>query len=429
MPVEWIDAHPEGHWLLCGRVLDRPFPETILLAEGPHRIQVNGACTRDLEPGDLVRLRAVIDHDPADLYLPPDRAFPVYLAFESQSLHRPTRSPLARGSETWRLAQDGVRHRLSLRHNASDQVRAYFRAQRFLEVETPAIVSCPGLDVHLSAFGVLGRMQATASGLPTPYGFLITSPELHMKRLLVGGVNHCFQLARCFRAGEVGRRHQPEFTMVEWYRAWAGLDDVLADTENLVRAVASVGPSPGLIRYGENVISVEEEFAHMTVREAFARWAPDVTDPIGLAADDEEEYFRRFSQDVEPGLGFDRPTFLTHFPSVHASLARRCDDDPSVCFRAELYIAGVELCNAFDELTDPAEQRLRFLEDQRRRAELGLPVYPLDEDFLRALEEGMPPAAGNALGFDRLVALVAGRESIDDVIAFPHRGNGSYPAR
>ena len=425
MPVEWIDAHPEGHWLLCGRVLDRPFPETILLADGTHRIQVNGACTTDLEPGDLVRLRASVDHDPKDLYLPPDRAFPVYLAFESQSLHRPTRSPFARGSETWRLAQDGVRPRLALRHHASDQVRAYFRAQRFLEVETPAIVTCPGLDVHLSAFGVLGHMQATASGLPTPYGFLITSPEFHLKRLLVGGVNRCFQLARCFRAGEVGRQHQPEFTMVEWYRAWAGLDDVLADTEHLVRAVSEAGPTPGVVRVGDREIHLDGEFAQVTVREAFARWAPDVADPIALAADDEAEYFRRFSQDVEPGLGFERPTFLTHFPSVHASLARRCDDDPSVCLRAELYIAGVELCNAFDELTDPGEQRDRFHEDQRRRAELGLPVYPLDEDFLRALEEGMPPAAGNALGFDRLVALVAGRDAIDDVIAFPHRGSGA----
>jgi lysyl-tRNA synthetase class 2 len=425
MPVEWIDAHPEGHWLLCGRVLDRPFPETILLADGTHRIQVNGACTTDLEPGDLVRLRASVDHDPKDLYLPPDRAFPVYLAFESQSLHRPTRSPFARGSETWRLAQDGVRPRLALRHHASDQVRAYFRAQRFLEAETPAIVTCPGLDVHLSAFGVLGHMQATASGLPTPYGFLITSPEFHMKRLLVGGVNRCFQLARCLRAGEVGRQHQPEFTMVEWYRAWAGLDDVLADTEHLVRAVSDAGPTPGVIRLGDREIPLGGEFAQVTVREAFARWAPDIVDPIALAADDEGEYFRRFSQDVEPALGFDQPTFLTHFPSVHASLARRCDDDPSVCLRAELYIAGVELCNAFDELTDPAEQRDRFHEDQRRRAELGLPVYPLDEDFLRALEEGMPPAAGNALGFDRLVALVAGRDAIDDVLAFPHGGRGA----
>ena len=425
MPVEWIDAHPEGHWLLCGRVLDRPFPETILLADGAHRIQVNGACTTDLEPGDLVRLRASVDHDPKDLYLPPDRAFPVYLAFESQSLHRPTRSPFARGSETWRLAQDGVRPRLALRHHASDQVRAYFRAQRFLEVETPAIVTCPGLDVHLSAFGVLGHMQATASGLPTPYGFLITSPEFHMKRLLVGGVNRCFQLARCFRAGEVGRQHQPEFTMVEWYRAWAGLDDVLADTEHLVRAVSDAGPTPGVIRLGDREIPLGGEFAQVTVREAFARWAPDIVDPIALAADDEGEYFRRFSQDVEPALGFDQPTFLTHFPSVHASLARRWDDDPSVCLRAELYIAGIELCNAFDELTDPAEQRDRFHEDQRRRAELGLPVYPHDEDFLRALEEGMPPAAGNALGFDRLVALVAGRDAIDDVLAFPHGGSGA----
>lgn len=429
MPVEWIDAHPEGHWLLCGRVLDRPFPETVLLAEGSHRIQVNGACTAELEPGDLVRLRAIVDHHPKDLYLPPDRAFPVYLAFEAENLHRPTREPFARGSETWRLTHDGVRQRLTLRQNAAERVRTYFRAQRFLEVETPSIVNCPGLDVHLSAFGVLGRMQPTASGLPTPYGFLITSPELHMKRLLVGGVNHCFQLARCFRAGEVGRRHQPEFTMVEWYRAWSGLDDVLADTEHLVRAVSEVGPTPGLIRAHGREVDLTGQFEQLTVREAFAKWAPDVADPIALAAEDEEEFFRRFSQDVEPSLGFGRPTFLTHFPAVHASLARRDDDDPSVCLRAELYVAGVELCNAFDELTDPAEQRERFLDDQRRRAELGLPVYPLDEDFLRALEEGLPPTAGNALGFDRLVALVAGTDFINDVMAFPHPVPGSGPPR
>ncbi len=429
MPVEWFDADPEGHWLLCGRVIDRPFPETVLLAEGAHRIQVNGACTVDLEPGDLVRVRATVDHNPAQLVVPPDRAFPVYEAFEAQSLHRPTRSPFARGSETWRQTQDGLRARLALRHHASDRVRAYFRAQRFMEVETPAIVTCPGLDVHLSAFGVLGHMQATPSGLPTPYGFLHTSPELHMKRLLVGGLGHCFQLARCFRAGEVGRRHQPEFTMVEWYRAWAGLDDVLADTEHLVRAVAEVGPTPGVIRVGERTVDIESEFDQMTVREAFARWASDVADPVALATNDEAEYFRRLSDDIEPRLGVGRPTFLTHFPSVHASLARRCDDDPSVCLRAELYVAGVELCNAFDELTDPTEQRDRFDEAQRRRGELGLPVYPVDEDFLRALDEGMPPAAGNALGFDRLVALVAGCDSINDVMAFPHPRHGSIPPR
>ena len=116
MPVEWIDAQPEGHWLLGGRVLDRPFPQTILLAEGAHRIQVNGPCTVDLEPGDLVRLHAVVDHAPTDLFLPPDRAFPVYLAVAAECLHRPTRSPFARGSESWRLAQEGLRTRLALRH-------------------------------------------------------------------------------------------------------------------------------------------------------------------------------------------------------------------------------------------------------------------------------------------------------------------------
>ena len=160
-------------------------------------------------------------------------------------------------------------------------------------------------------------------------------------------------------------------------------------------------------------------FARITMREAFARWCPELGDAVALAADDEEAYYEAVSRRVEPHLGWDEPVFVTAFPTCHASLARVDPSDPTVCLRAELYVAGMELCNAFDELTDPAEQRARFEADQRERERRGLPVYPIDEDFLAALEEGLPPCAGNALGIDRLLALTMGTTEIARVMAFP----------
>jgi lysyl-tRNA synthetase class 2 len=240
-----------------------------------------------------------------------------------------------------------------------------------------------------------------------------------MKRLLAGGVARCAQFARCWRADERGDRHQPEFTMLEWYRAWEGLDAVLADTEAIVRAaVGAVGDPEAIVRDGHQV-SLARPFQRVTVREAFARYAPRVGDPIELAERDEATYYAVFSTEVEPNLGREHATFLTGFPAVQASLARVDARDPRVCLRAELYVAGLELCNAFDELTDPIEQRRRFVDDARRRRDAGLPSYPLDEAFLAALEEGLGPCAGNALGFDRLVMLATQSPRLDDVMAFP----------
>jgi lysyl-tRNA synthetase class 2 len=295
---------------------------------------------------------------------------------------------------------------------ALDAVRAWLRAEGFLEVETPSVAPCPGLDVHLDAFDVCDRRGRLE-------GRLITSPEFHMKRLLAGGVARCAQFARCWRAGELGGRHQPEFTMLEWYRAGVGLDAMIADTEAIVRAAASVSEHPDAIVLGERRIPLGAPFARITMREAFARWCPELGDAVELAARDEEAYYEAVSLRVEPHLGWDAPVFMTGFPACHASLARVDPSDPSVCLRTELYVAGVELCNAFDELTDPVEQRARFVADQRERAARGLPVYPLDEDFLAALEEGLPACAGNALGFDRLLALTMGTTEIARVMAFP----------
>jgi lysyl-tRNA synthetase class 2 len=315
--------------------------------------------------------------------------------------HHPT-------AETDRL-RAGVGRGLRARAEALRAVRAFFDARAFLEVETPAIVPSPGLDLHLDAFEVQGA------------GYLITSPEYQMKRLLAGGVPRCYQVCRCFRRGEVGRRHNPEFTMVEWYRSFAGASEVMDDTEALVRHVArALGAATRLDVAGQRV-DLDGPFERLPVAEAFARWAGmSGDDALALASHDEERFFRLLVDRVEPRLAeVSRPVFLVDYPAPFASLARLSPEDPRVAERFELYVAGVELCNGFGELTDAAEQRARLTRDQDERRRAKKPVYPIDERFLAALVEGMPPAGGNALGFDRLVAVCLGSDAIGDVTAFP----------
>jgi elongation factor P--(R)-beta-lysine ligase len=315
--------------------------------------------------------------------------------------------------ETERLARVGPL--LAVRARTFAFVRRFFAERGFLEVDTPSVVSSPGLDLHLDAVE-LGSAMATASRAR----YLVTSPEYQLKRLLVGGLHRVFELARCFRRGEVGASHNPEFVMLEWYRAFAGVSSVMDDTEELVRAVAA---HFGVASFEDSGVRVDlsAPFEKITVGEAFERFADVAPDQaIALATTDEERFFRLLVDRVEPALARSgRPTFLTEYPAPFASLARLVPRDVRVAERFELYLGGIELCNGFGELTDAAEQRARFARDQRHRAERGLPVYPLDERFLSALDEGLPPSAGNALGLDRLVALVSGARSIADVTAFP----------
>lgn len=317
-------------------------------------------------------------------------------------------------SETERLIARGVGEGLSLRARGLAAIRSFFSARGFLEVETPAIVPCPGLDLHLDAFaahGVKGGVE----------GYLITSPEYQMKRLLAGGVPRCVQITRSFRAGEVGRRHNPEFTMLEWYRAFASIEDVMRDTEELVRHVAGALGSSDAITFEDRSIDVAEPFLRLTVGAAFERFAGVPRDrAIALATEDEARFYELLVDAVEPALALiDRPVFLTEYPAPFASLARLAPHDPRVAERFELYVAGVELCNGFGELTDPAEQRARFERDQADRKKQKKPVYPIDERFLAALMEGMPESSGNALGVDRLIAVCAGTDAIERVSAFP----------
>jgi lysyl-tRNA synthetase class 2 len=317
----------------------------------------------------------------------------------------PGREP-AQGSDAQRLLWGGLGERLRARARALRAMREYFEASAFLEVETPIRVTTPGLDFHVDAL--------TAEG-----GWLVTSPEFHMKRLVVGGLRRVYQLVRCFRREELGPWHEPEFTMLEWYRAFEDYEAVMADTEAVVERVVEALHGDAPLRTPAGPVHVKPPFERVTVREAFRRYA-GVADACDLAESDEGRFFEVLVSQVEPALArAERPVFLLEYPISQASLARAVPGDPRVAERFELYLGGVELCNGFGELTDPKEQRLRFEADQAARAAAGRPVYPLDERFLSALEEGMPRTSGNALGFDRLVALALGAQGIAEVQAFP----------
>ena len=303
-------------------------------------------------------------------------------------------------------------------------VRAFFTARGYTEVETPYAVMAPGEEVHLRALRTsIDRPDGTSRAL-----WLHTSPEFAMKRLLVAGAGPVFQLARVWRNGEGSARHAAEFTMLEWYRPGLGFDGLIEETMALLRAVL-----PPMVRSGGVQTSLAE-FDRLSVAEAFSRHAG--ADVLGTAGDAqaladsagaalrtdeswEDLFFRLLLERVEPQLGRAHPTFLTHWPVAQAALARRDPRDPRVALRFELFVCGIELANAFEELTDPVEQRARFLEDRGRRHALYGADWPLDEDFLAALQHGMPPAAGIALGFDRLAMLAAGADRIDQVQWLP----------
>jgi lysyl-tRNA synthetase class 2 len=297
--------------------------------------------------------------------------------------------------------------KLARRAEILREIRAFFDEREFLEVETPLAVPSPGMELHLDAF-------ALEDDPARPRRYLITSPEVQMKRLLADGYDKIFQICRAFRRGELGERHNPEFTICEFYRGNSGIEEIMNDTELLVQHVLR-----GELTLGNRVVSARAPFARMTVCEAyetFANVAPDET--IRIAEHDEDRFFKLLVDVVEPALAkLDHAIFLTEYPAAQASLARKKPGDPRVAERFELYVAGVELCNGFGELTDPIEQRARFEHDRNERISRKMPVYPIDEKFLEALAR-MPPSGGNAIGLDRLIALACGTTEIRDVLAF-----------
>lgn len=311
-------------------------------------------------------------------------------------------------------------------------VRGYFEAQGFLEVETPTRVLSPGQEVHLEA-------------IPAGHGrHLITSPEYHMKRLVAGGFPRIVQFCRCFRDEEDGPFHQPEFTMIEWYRAGGSMDDLMRDCEAIVEAAARAAavwpkvsvPANRRSDHSNGSLALAGPFERTTVRDLFRRHAgaelrgdESEEEMRGLAlragcqvASDaawDDVFYQVFLDRIETNLGCVRPTFVCDWPAPLGALARRKPADPLIVERFELYAGGLELANAFGELTDPVEQRARFVEEAALRSKRGRAVYPIDEKLLDALGH-MPPTCGIALGFDRLVMLVEAADSIREVLAFAY---------
>jgi len=306
-------------------------------------------------------------------------------------------------------------------------MRQWFASEGFVEVETPILQAAPGAEVHLTGF-------ATAWELPDGEErerWLHSSPEFAMKKLLAGGMPKIFQFARVFRNAEGSALHHPEFTMLEWYRAGTGYQTIMADCRALL---ASTGVDE--LRWAGHVCDPKAEPERLTVAEAFVRHAgvdlfPTLgnaealssTSGIAMHAGDswEDVFFRIMFEKIEPRLGMGRPTILCEYPISMAALARAKPGDPRVAERFELYVCGVELANAFGELTDPDIQRERLEADMDLKEELYGIRWPVDGDFLAALDHGLPDCSGIALGFDRLVMLASGASHIEEVLWLPVR--------
>ena len=296
--------------------------------------------------------------------------------------------------------QSKIKKNLWLRAQIIQDVREFFIDNDYLEIETPCRIPAPAPEAHI---------EAEVSG----DWFLHTSPELCMKRLFTAGYPRIFQICRCFRQKERGSKHLPEMTMLEWYTAGHNYFNMMEQCEELIRFVARRSGFENFLVYQGNRIDLNAPWPRMSVSDAFERFSSVSMETAVL----QDRFDQLTAFDIEPNLGHNKPLFLYDYPAAAASLARLKPENPSIAERFELYISGLELCNAFSELTDPLEQRTRFENEQKNRIKSGLPVYPLPEKFLESLQF-MPESSGIALGIDRLVMLFANTANIDDVVAF-----------
>lgn len=291
---------------------------------------------------------------------------------------------------------------LTIRSKMLSAMREWFENEDFIEVETPVRIAAPAPEPHI---------DCPRSGK----AWLRASPELQMKRLVAAGMDKIYQIGPCFRDGECGSRHNPEFTMLEWYRAGAGCDDILDDTVSLLRHIASALPNGGTVSHNGYNASLSDKWEKISVKDAFLRWAGwDPTKDF-----EQDKFDEDMALKVEPALPKDIPCVLYDYPAPAASLARLRPNDPTVAERWELYICGIEIANAYGELANGAEQRQRFELARAERQKLGEDDYPFDELFLRDLESGaFPPCGGIAVGIDRLAMLFTAASSISEVRSF-----------
>ncbi|MBW7982843.1 elongation factor P--(R)-beta-lysine ligase [Enterobacillus tribolii] len=295
-------------------------------------------------------------------------------------------------------------------------VRRFFADRGVLEVDTPAMSQATVTDIHLFPF------QTRYVGPGTPEGmtlYMMTSPEYHMKRLLAAGSGPIYQLCRNFRNEESGRYHNPEFTMLEWYRPHYDMYRLMNEVDDLLQQVLECD-SAETLSYQQAFIrhlDVDPLSADKTqLREVAAKL--DLSNIADREEDRDTLLQLLFTMGVEPHIGRERPAFVYHFPASQASLSQISTEDHRVAERFEVYFRGVELANGFHELTDAQEQRQRFEQDNRKRMAMNLPQHPIDENLLAALEHGLPDCSGVALGIDRLIMLALKAETISEVMAF-----------
>lgn len=340
--------------------------------------------------------------------------------------------------KSWQLLSNNsaLLRPFKVREIVIDTIRSYFKSEDFLEVETPLLCENPGTEPYLEVFKTTLKTQEHKD----KPAFLVTSPELFMKKLIAAGVGSCFQICKSFRNQEgISAFHNHEFTILEWYRVHANYMDVMDDCEKLLLAIlrAVTGDAGATtLHYQGKEYDLSLGWERISVADAFKKYAGIEVDVLlsearllQTAAEKgyvvlpntswEEVYNQIFLNEIEPYLGASKPTILYDYPASQAALSKRKESDPRFAERFECYLAGLELGNAFSELTDYQEQRSRMDADLKVRKELGKYEYSLDEDFFTALKMGLPETGGIAVGVDRLVMLFANVATVRETLFFP----------
>ncbi|MEP7166516.1 MAG: EF-P lysine aminoacylase EpmA [Candidatus Woesebacteria bacterium] len=319
------------------------------------------------------------------------------------------------------------------REKIVDTIRDFFKADGFLEIDSPLMVKSPGMEPYLEVF----ETTLIDDTQQKQRAFLLTSPEYALKKLLVTGIPKLFSICKSFRNGEgLSRKHNPEFSIMEWYRTNADYTDIMKDCENVFVSLSQKLGGSTQWTYQGKVYDIQTPWERISVKEAFEKYCEIDVDTLldeeklkmagakrGFQVTSEttweQVYNQFFLNDIEPHLGVDKPTIIYDFPTSQASLSKKKDDDPRFAERFEFYVAGIEMGNAFSELTDGDEQLKRFEIERAERQSLGKTMYDIDMDYIEAIKAGLPPTGGIAVGIDRIVMFFADAPNIQDVLVFP----------